>query len=57
MPVTETNASFDAIRRRHPRLLRGITWLRSHPVFCGLAGAMGIAAVFFLDMSVAGRTS
>jgi serine phosphatase RsbU (regulator of sigma subunit) len=51
MPVSETNASYDAIRRRHPRLLRGITWLRSHPVFCGIAGTMGIAGVFFLDMS------
>ena len=51
MPVTETNASYDAIRRRHPRLLQVIAWLHSHPVFCGIAGAMGIAAVFFLDMS------
>ncbi len=54
MPVAETNTSFDAVRRRHPRLLRAITWLRSHPVFCGLVGVMGIAAVFFLDMSVPG---
>ncbi len=51
MPVTETNASYDAAGRRHPRLLKGITWLHSHPVFCGLVGATGIAAVFFLDMS------
>ena len=54
MPVTETNASFDAVRRRHPRTLRGISWLRSHPVLCGTAGAMGIAAVFFLDLSAPG---
>jgi serine phosphatase RsbU (regulator of sigma subunit) len=54
MPVTETNASFDAVRRRHPRTLRGISWLRSHPVLCGTAGAMGVAAVFFLDLSAPG---
>jgi serine phosphatase RsbU (regulator of sigma subunit) len=51
MPATETHVSYDAVRRRHPRLLRAINWLRSHPVFCGIVGAMGIAAVFFLDMS------
>ena len=54
MPVTETNASFDALRRRHPRLLLGISWLRAHPVLCGILGAMGIAGAFFLDMSVPG---
>ena len=55
MPVTETNASFDAIKRRHPTLLRGISWLRSHPVLCGIAGAVGIAAVFFLDLYGSGH--
>ncbi|MGE5228724.1 MAG: GAF domain-containing SpoIIE family protein phosphatase [Deltaproteobacteria bacterium] len=54
MPVGATNTSFDAIRRRHPRVLRTITWLRSHPVLCGVAGSMGIAAVFFVDMSYPG---
>jgi serine phosphatase RsbU (regulator of sigma subunit) len=54
MPVAETNTPYDAVRRRHPRLLRAITWLRSHPVFCGLVGVMGIASVFFLDMSAPG---
>ncbi|NLE23005.1 MAG: SpoIIE family protein phosphatase [Actinobacteria bacterium] len=54
MPVAETNASFDALQRRHPRTLRVMTWLRAHPVFCGVVGSGGIAAVFFLDMAVPG---
>ena len=54
MPVIETNASFDAMRRRHPTLLRGVSWLRSHPVLCGVTGAIGIAIVFFLDMTLSG---
>ena len=54
LPVTHTNTSFDAIERRHPTALRGITWLRSHPVLCGTAGTIGMAAVFFLDMSFPG---
>lgn len=54
MPVAETNASFDAIRRRHPRALQVISWLRTHPYFCGITGSVGIALVFFLDMSVPG---
>jgi len=31
-----------------------MTWLRAHPVFCGVVGSGGIAAVFFLDMAVPG---
>ena len=54
MPDTETNAAFEAIRRRHPRVLNAISWLRAHPVLCGTAGAIGISAVFVLDMSVTG---
>ena len=54
MPVTEASASFDAIRRRQPTLLRSISWLRAHPVLCGIAGSIGMAGVFFLDMSVPG---
>ena len=54
MPDTKSNASFEAMRRRHPRLLNVISWLRAHPVLCGTAGAIGIAAVFVVDMSVTG---
>jgi serine phosphatase RsbU (regulator of sigma subunit) len=54
MPVAETNASFDALQRRHPRTLRAISWLRAHQVFCGVAGSIGVAMVFFLDMSMPG---
>ncbi len=54
MPVAETKGSFAQERRRHPRLLRTIGWLRRHPVLCGIAGAAGIAAAFVFDMSVAG---
>ena len=54
MPDTETNSSFEAIRRRHPRALKSISWLRAHPVLCGTAGALGICSVFVLDMSVTG---
>jgi len=52
MPVAETNGSFFSTQRRHPRLLRAVTWMRSHPVFCGTIGAAGIAGVFVLDLSV-----
>ncbi len=52
MPVAETNASFDTLQRRHPRALRVMSWLRAHPVFCGVVGSIGIAAVFFLDMAI-----
>jgi serine phosphatase RsbU (regulator of sigma subunit) len=54
MPVAETNGSFVAIQRRHPRLLRAITWMRDHPVTCGTVGAAGIAGVFVLDLSFPG---
>jgi serine phosphatase RsbU (regulator of sigma subunit) len=54
MPVAETNVSFDALQRRHPRALRAISWLHDHQVFCGVAGSIGIAAVFWLDMWVSG---
>jgi serine phosphatase RsbU (regulator of sigma subunit) len=54
MPVTETSASFDAIRRRHPRVLGSISWLRSHPVLCGSLGSATVAVLFVLDMSVPG---
>ncbi len=50
MPVAETNASFDALQRRHPRILRAIAWLRMHPVLCSVAGSIGIAAVFLADV-------
>ncbi len=50
MPVAETNASFAQAQRHHPRLLRTVSWLRRHPVLCGLIGAAGIAAVFVLDL-------
>jgi serine phosphatase RsbU (regulator of sigma subunit) len=54
MPVTDTNASSDAVQRRHPTVLRGIPWLRSHPILCGSAGAVGIAVVFLCDLSLSG---
>ena len=54
MPDTGSNASFEAMRRRHPRLLNAISWLRGHPVLCGTVGAIGIGAVFVLDLSVTG---
>ena len=50
MPVAETNASFDALQRRHPRVLRAIAWLRMHPVLCSVVGSIGIAAVFLADV-------
>ena len=54
MHVTETSAVPDAGQRRHPRLLGVISWLRRHPVLCGIVGTVGIAAVFFLDIYVPG---
>ncbi len=54
MPVAETKGSFAQSQRRHPRLLRVISWLRGHPVLCGIAGAAGIASAFAFDMSMAG---
>jgi serine phosphatase RsbU (regulator of sigma subunit)/GAF domain-containing protein len=54
MPVAETNGRFVAIQRRHPRLLRTITWMRRHQVVCGIIGTIGITGVFFLDMAVSG---
>jgi GAF domain-containing protein len=54
MPVTETTTALDTMQRRHPRVLAVISWLRTHPVFCGVAGTIGVAAVFFMDMSVPG---
>ena len=54
MPIAETNGSFVATQRRHPRLLRAVTWMRSHPVLCGTLGTAGIAAVFVIDMSAPG---
>jgi serine phosphatase RsbU (regulator of sigma subunit) len=54
LPVTETNASFVATERRHPRLVRVIAGLRRHPVLCGTIGAAGIAAAFILDISFPG---
>ena len=54
MPVAEINGGFAASERRHPRTLRFITWMRRHPVVCGTIGAVGIAGVFVLDMSVPG---
>lgn len=50
MSVTGSTASFDVVRRRHPRLIGSISWLRAHPVFCGIAGTVGVAIVFVLDM-------
>ena len=54
MPIAETNGSFVATQRRHPRLLRAVRWMRSHPVLCGTLGTAGIAAVFVVDMSAPG---
>ena len=54
MPVAESSGSFVATQRRHPRLLRAVTWMRRHPVFCGSLGAVGIAGVFFFDLSFPG---
>jgi len=50
MPVAETNGSLVSLQRRHPRLLRAVTWMRRHPVLCGVVGTAGIAAVLVLDL-------
>ncbi len=54
MALTETSAARDAPQRRRSRAFAAISWLRRHPVPCGVGGTMGIAVVFFLDMSVPG---
>ena len=51
MPVPETNGSIVEATRRHPRLLRRVTWLRAHTAFGVTLGGAGILAVFVLDMS------
>jgi len=50
MSVTQSRGTFEAPQRRHPRLLRVVTWLRRHPVPCAAAGAAAIAAVFLLTL-------
>jgi serine phosphatase RsbU (regulator of sigma subunit) len=47
----ETGAVLDAARERHPPVVAAISWLRRHAMVCGIGGSMGIAAVFFADMS------
>ena len=55
MHVTEPIAAQGAPQQDAPWPLAAISWLHRHPVACGITGTIGIAAVFFLDMSVPGR--
>ncbi|HTX69145.1 MAG TPA: SpoIIE family protein phosphatase [Thermoleophilia bacterium] len=54
MQVTGATAAHTADQERQSRLFSVVTRLRRHPVACAAAGAAGIVAVFFLDMSVTG---
>ncbi len=52
--VTDTGTTLDAVQRRTPRVLAAISWLRGHPVACGMLGTAGIALVFALDLALPG---
>lgn len=54
MPLAETSSTLGAAQTWHPRVLGAVSWLRRHPVLCGVAGTLGIAAVCFLDLAFPG---
>ena len=52
MTASSTTGTYGSAERRHPRLVRRTAWLRRHSVAVGVACAVLIAVIFFLDAGV-----